>query len=289
MKEKSNNSYLNKEVVAYQEVSPKIDVVFKNIFGKKGNEKLIEDLLYGILGRKVKCELVIKEGRVGEVALDSKYGSLDLLIRLENGEYVDVDMQILPQVDIPKRMVTYASYLTAENLEKKENYSNVKQKIIIFLVDFNMYPKFNTALHQTVTVFEENREEEFTNVHKYYIVELGKMESAKKNPTLYKWLAFLNQNKEALEKVDKDKYIEKANEELKYLAGDPETRRIIWLRKKYIYEMNSARTQGVESGIIEGKEQIALKMLKKQMSINMIMDITGLSKKRVKELKSKNV
>lgn len=171
MKQKGNNkSSINKELDMLEEIAPKIDIVFKNIFGKKGNEWLIEDMLSGILGRVVKCKSIIREGRIGEVTLNSKYGSLDLLGELDSGEYVDIDMQIVPQKDIAKRMVTYASYLTAENLEKNQNYSNVKKKIIIFLVDFNMYPEFNTPLHETLIVFRENREKEFTDIHKYYVV-----------------------------------------------------------------------------------------------------------------------
>lgn len=282
MKQKGNNkSSINKELDMLEEIDPKIDIVFKNIFGKKGNEWLIEDMLSGILGRVVKCKSIIREGRIGEVTLNSKYGSLDLLGELDSGEYVDIDMQIVPQKDIAKRMVTYASYLTAENLEKNQNYSNVKKKIIIFLVDFNMYPEFNTPLHETLIVFRENREKEFTDIHKYYVVELRKIEGAKDNIKLYKWLAFLNQNKEVLEKVGKDKCIEKATEELKYLAGDPETRRIIQLKRRYIYDINTAKSEVIE--------ETAIKMLRRNMKISTIIDVTGLSKNKVKELKGKLV
>lgn len=272
-----------------EKLDPKMDIVFKNLFGKKGNEDLLEDLLSGILDRDVECKVVVREGRVGELTANGKYGSLDLMTFLTTGEEVDLDMQTLKQKALPERMVTYASYLTAENLEKQDNYTKLKKKLIIFMVDYNMYPDLDSAVHETAVVFKENREKEFTELHKYYIVELGKMDKVKGNKRLYKWLAFLNQDKEALKEVGKDKYIEKAEEELKYLAGDPETRRIIQLKKRYILEMNAAKEYAYDSGIEQGTEQAAIKMIEKEMSINTIAEITGLSKEKIKELKDRLV
>ena len=59
-------------------INPKIDIVFKNIFGKKGNEDLLEDLLSSILSKEVKCKEVTREARVGGLKDDEKYGSLDV-------------------------------------------------------------------------------------------------------------------------------------------------------------------------------------------------------------------
>ena len=84
------------------------------------------------------------------------------------------------------------------------------QKIIMFLVDFNMYPEFEGPVHETITVFRENTTKEFSRMHKYYLVELNKMDKTKCSEGTYKWLAFLNQNKEVLKEMSKDKCIQKA-------------------------------------------------------------------------------
>lgn len=81
--------------------------------------------------------------------------------------------------------------------------------------------------------------------------------------------------------MGKDKCIEKATEELKYLAGDPETRRIIQLKRRYIYDINTAKSEVIE--------ETAIKMLRRNMKISTIIDVTGLSKNKVKELKGKLV
>ena len=66
------------------DLSPKMDVVFKAFFSKKGNENLLEDFLSSILGEKVKCREIINEARIGAKRPDEKYGSLDIKAVLEN-------------------------------------------------------------------------------------------------------------------------------------------------------------------------------------------------------------
>ena len=195
----------------YEEgLDPKIDVVFKTLFGKKGNEILIEDMLSGFLNQKIKCKNVLRESRVELLRADGKYGSLDVLVELKDGKEVDVDIQMGKQKDLPERIMAYASYLKSERLEKAGRYSEKNQKIIMFLVDFNMYPEFEGPVHETITVFRENTTKEFSRMHKYYLVELNKMDKTKGSEGTYKWLAFLNQNKEVLKEMSKDKCIQKA-------------------------------------------------------------------------------
>ena len=59
--------------------------MFKTLFGKEGNEILIEDMLSGFLNQKIKCKNVLREARVGQLRADGKYGSLDILVELEDG------------------------------------------------------------------------------------------------------------------------------------------------------------------------------------------------------------
>lgn len=46
-------------------LDPTEDIVFKNLFGKQGNEDLLEDLVGNIIGRKIKTLTVMREARVG--------------------------------------------------------------------------------------------------------------------------------------------------------------------------------------------------------------------------------
>ncbi len=53
----------SKKLQCEEGLDPKIDVVFKTLFGKKGNEILIEDMLSGFLNQKIKCKNVYKRSK----------------------------------------------------------------------------------------------------------------------------------------------------------------------------------------------------------------------------------
>ncbi len=93
-----------------------------------------------------------------------------------------------------------------------------------------------------------------------------------------------------------NKNIKKAEEELEYLTGDEETRRLAYLREKAIRDeidaMSKARREGKAEGIAEGIEKgrieeqkiLAKKMLEENININTIIKITGLTKEEIEKL-----
>ena len=93
-----------------------------------------------------------------------------------------------------------------------------------------------------------------------------------------------------------NKYVKKAEKELEYLSGDEETRRLAELREKAIRDELAAiaqardegKSEGFSLGISEGESQntikIAKKMLEKQIDIDLIMEITGLTKEEIEKL-----
>ncbi|MBO5348462.1 MAG: hypothetical protein J6A89_01385, partial [Clostridia bacterium] len=79
-------------------------------------------------------------------------------------------------------------------------------------------------------------------------------------------------------------YVKKAEEELEYLTGDEETRRLAYLREKAIRDEMAAMSKARKEGKAEGKKDVAKKMLAKKMDINLIMEITGLTKEEIENL-----
>ena len=91
----------------------------------------------------------------------------------------------------------------------------------------------------------------------------------------------------------KNKEIDKAKKELERLAMNPEEKEMYDLRMKAIRDEMNIRESGYIDGLAAGetkgkKEQkieIAKNMLKKQMSIQDIADVTGLSSEEIETLK----
>ena len=113
---------------------------------------------------------------------------------------------------------------------------------------------------------------------------------------LEEWLTFISfENMEELKMIENEK-VKKAEEELEYLSGDEETRRLAELREKAIRDelaaIAQARDEGKSEGFSLGKSEgesqntikIAKKMLEKQIDIALIMEITGLTKEEIEKL-----
>ena len=91
----------------------------------------------------------------------------------------------------------------------------------------------------------------------------------------------------------KNEEIEKAKKELEKLAMNPEDRELYELRLKAIRDEMNIRYSGYIDGMTEGeakgkaeeKTEMAKKLLKKQMPIRDIAEVTGLSLEEIERLK----
>ena len=100
-----------------------------------------------------------------------------------------------------------------------------------------------------------------------------------------------NENLEAIRMID-NKYIQKAEDELEYLTGDAETKRLAELREKAIRDeaagLKAARRVGIQEGEVKGiaktRKETAKKMLAKGIDIDTIVEITGLTKEKIEKL-----
>lgn len=112
---------------------------------------------------------------------------------------------------------------------------------------------------------------------------------------LDQWMQFISQaNKGEVELAMKEnKEIKKANEEYEYLTGDEAERRLAYLRDKAIRDENNmlaaareeAIRQGIEQGIEQNKREITKRLLLKNLSIDEISEITGLSREEIQKIK----
>ena len=133
----------------------------------------------------------------------------------------------------------------------------------------------------------------------FHIIELPKIvEISNDNDNLLDWLLFLDNPKSerVIEKMKENEELKKANEKLETLSQDEKMKRLAELREKAIYEYNTATNSGfrkgmkngLEEGIEQGKnlktKEIALELLKNNISIEIIKATTGLSYDEIKDL-----
>ena len=271
----------------------KSDIMFKAFFNRKENEGFLEEFLESILKRKVIIKTIGHDLRLEQLSKDQKFGILDLGVELENGEFINIEIQLRNYKNIEKRTLFYASKKVTEQLDTGDDFRNLKPIIVIAILDYSFIelPEYIT---ETVRVASKHREYEINNDVKYYYIELNKFrkQNPDMNDKLSQWLSFLDMEREDLLEMacKNNKKVKKAFENYNVLTGDAEIKRLAELKLMAKLEEKSALDCAKEEGEKIGKRkkqlEIAKKLIKQKMSIKQIAEITELSKSEIEELQN---
>ncbi len=302
---------INEQETSIKKLPLTSDYVFKRIFGQEENKEALKDFLESIL--KINIEKIeINNPELPKDFYDSKYGMLDLKVTLDNQIIVNVEMQVQNQHNIEQRSTYYMSRVYSQQIGENEPYINCKKVIVINILNFNYYKR--NSYHSIARMkFEKNNQEEYvdmgyenedeyaTDYIEMHIIELQKFK--KKNPKidtkLEQWLwLFVGGEEEKMRRIGKkNKEIEKIDKKLASMSLSREERNNYEFRRKAIldeisaidYATKKGLAQGIEQGIEQGarseKEKIAKEMLKKNMDIKLIMELTNLTKEKIEELR----
>ena len=291
LKEKEFTSGLDKEKVK-KIMTPMNDFVFKKLFGTVGKEKLIKDFLEAILDIKIKeVELGLETILMAD-EIDEKAGILDVRVKLEDGTDIDVEIQNSVNSAIIKRSHFYASRMYGKQLKVGVDYGDLKKVIVIFITNFDVFPKLKEYHTRWLMTEQNNKEEHFEEMELHFI-EMPKFLSTKydKKRKIDQWLLFLKySHKEMMKEImEENENIKEAKEELDKLQQDEHLQYLAWLRQKYVLETNTMRNEGIRigkaEGIKENQKEIVKKMLRKGLEINLIEEITGLNKEEIEKIR----
>ena len=114
------------------------------------------------------------------------------------------------------------------------------------------------------------------------------LQKAKQFGKINQWLAFIDDYDREMVKVaeEKNEKLKKARIEMNYLTGEAETRRLAELREKWEMDRVSAINHATRKGKKEEKIEIAKKLLKLNMPLEQILEITELPKEEIEKIKN---
>lgn len=287
-----------------EEVQLKVtnDYIFKRIFAKRGNESILKDLLNAILGIKIKKIEVMAEANLEKEIETRKLGILDIKAILNNDTIIDIEIQIINRHNMIERTLYYWSGLYYNQLQKGEEYQESKRVIAINILDYNEF--MEGPYHEIAKLRREYMYRVLTDKMEIHFIQIPKFKKYRKDmkTKLDMWMEFISQiDKEGVENaMSKNKEIKKAQKEYEYLTGEENERRIAFLMDKALRDEKSAYVGGKQEGIKEGlkegiklgrkdgeqkkQEEIAKNMKKKNMKVELISEITGLTKKQIENL-----
>lgn len=220
---------------------------------------------------------------------DDKLCILDIRAKINNCIDCNIEMQLVDQKNIEKRILFYLSKMYSQNINKSQNYSEIKKCISILFTDFNI-KKFK-SIHKYITRWNF-REEKYsktilTNSVEIYIIELPKIAKYSENLQLDSWVKFIS-NVGDINMNEVDDAIKKAKQVLEEISSDEHERYLAHLRLKYILDQKNLVETGFERGLEQGLEkksiEIAKKLKKEKIDIEIITNVTGLTKEEIENL-----
>ena len=270
-------------------LSPKLDVVFQALFGEVGNERITKAFLQEILKEKIdKIELNVNPILRRET-IEDKMGVLDVAAKINNKQNVDIEMQMISNEKLPERILYYWARLFSKGIKKGEDYEKLEKTIAILITNEKIEKFEKLKYHTEWKIFEkENKKEMLTDKLEIHIIQLEKIEerSQESNDKLLDWLYFLiNPNSRRVkEKMAENEELKEAKEKLDKITEDARMQQLAWWREKAIYEENTMLNSSYKKGRKEEKLENARKMKEKNIPIETIIEITGLTKEEIEEL-----
>ena len=141
----------------------------------------------------------------------------------------------------------------------------------------------------------EEEDQYLTKMCKYYIIELAKFRKKKPRVAdlLEKWLYVIGGDQKMIEECKKENgEMKEAIKQLEQMSADEYERELYEIRERsrltYNTEMNEAKRKGLAAGKAEGKaeekKEIAKKMKEKGLDIELIQELTNLTKDEINSL-----
>lgn len=303
----------------------KVDYAFKQLFGNEKNKHFTIIFLNAVLGRnddrRIK-DITFVNTELSEEHPDDKKSRLDILATTNKNELVNIEVQFNNRYDMVKRSLYYWAGIYRDPMKKGMGYKQLKPAILLNIVNFNLFDQTN-KFHTTYHLYEDEEKFILTDNLEIHFFEMPKLlkdwKENKLNPRnnlLARWLLLLgivdkknskvyedifseleviSMNDENLQEVfqnweklsmDKDKWHEYESR-LKVVLDDLAAQREAELREQEALEkgLEEGRERGIKEGRKEVKVEIVKRMLQNGISIDEVVNLTGMSLEEVEGIR----
>ena len=267
---------------------PKVDYIFKNIFGNENHPKILISFLNACIKPESPIISVkIKNTELTKEYIEESFSRLDVLATTQDGEIVNIEMQRADEKNMVKRSLYYWSKIFSSAYQGKGRYSSLPRTICINVLDFNLLDEEH--FHNTYILKNKENNNLLTNTLELHFVEIPKMKEIDQNDMLSLWTAFLNDpnNEKLIELEAKYEELHEAKVELARLSRDPKEAEKYRMRENAINERRNFFLETLDKGLKEGEKKAKIKIalkLKESLDINTISEMTDLSVSELEEI-----
>ncbi|MEM6338779.1 MAG: Rpn family recombination-promoting nuclease/putative transposase [Pseudomonadota bacterium] len=302
-------------------ITPKVDIVFKKLFGVEENKDLLISLINSIVSEEDQVEDIklLNPYNLQDYPIE-KLSILDIKAKSKSGERYNIEIQIRDAKNYSKRALYNWAGLYKEQLKRGDGYEELKKAIGIHILNFVSIPgtdkyhnKFNMKNQDNEAVYFKEIELHTIELKKFAENKTGQKLSEDEEVNLFlgkiktsldRWVAFLSR----CDLLESDKFpsslknpeLEKALSVLNVMSFDEKEREIYeghlrWLRdeadavlkaeeKGEKRGMEKGRAEGKAEGKAEGRADLINAMLKNGMTKEQVSTATGLSISEIEKL-----
>ena len=134
-----------------QQISPRVDIAFKKIFGVEENKDLLISLINSIVSQQDQVEDVRLLNPYNPANFrNDKLSILDVKAKGLDGKRFNIEIQISDEADYDKRALYYWAKLYSEQLKASQDYGALSKAIGIHILNFLSIPeskKYHNVFH----------------------------------------------------------------------------------------------------------------------------------------------
>ncbi|MBY9078927.1 PD-(D/E)XK nuclease family transposase [Paenibacillus sp. HN-1] len=274
------------ELMPMDLLDPRVDFVFKRIFGSENNKDVLLAFLNRIFteaGEPPLTEIILMNPYTDKDDPLDKQSIFDVYAKTSEGKLIDIEMQLFNKYDIEKRTLFYWSKRYASQLSEGDKYPELKKCVTINILNYAFLK--NKQYHNVFHLREDRTGISLIDDIEVHFLELPKLDerSVSSEGGLINWLLFLKGADTSHWEVLKmnEPGLEKAMDTLQYLSQDSDARRLYEARQKYLHDEASM----LESAELAGIKRVAKNMLEMNLDIATIAKATGLSEQEINALR----
>ncbi|MDR0630975.1 MAG: Rpn family recombination-promoting nuclease/putative transposase [Holosporales bacterium] len=227
-------------------LDPKLDYVFKTIFGVDDRKPLLISFLNALFkGNPHIKDLTLENTDIPKILKTNKESRLDVKAKSDDGTLLDIEIQCNNTGEITQRAFHYLSEMVPTAVQSGNSYKG-PHVIGIWILGENVTKRKN-AVSEAYMTFQPNVPDPYevmTDSARIIFIELPKFnpKDADAKDLLTAWLAFLK-DPVLMDRVFlQDETVKEAMETLQYLSADDDVRAIADLRRRTINDHNSEMT-----------------------------------------------
>ena len=266
------------------------DYFMRYLLAKEDSQNILKDLINSVridAGQESFEEVTILNTFNLKESINGKETIVDVRAKTKSGETVIIEIQRVGNKAFIYRGLYYWAKSYTANLKAKNKYEDLNPVISINILDFNLTENKDKP-HSCYFIKEYDTNEILTNHFEMHFLELKKFnEKSKLYEPLADWFKFLNIKKNLEETmkvlVEKNPIMKEIYDKYnKFVKNDDLTEGYTEWEENYfkMLTLSEERLQGMK----ERDYTIAKNMKSKNMDINLISEITGLSIEEIRKL-----